>query len=151
VIALTALFVAVLGVAVVFGTDMFFTVVGRKALAHTSAPAMLETMGRVHEVADRRMPVFGIIGIVGGLLALALAPTSRAAACTALGAQLLWLAVYLKVNKPLNARMTEAARAGISSSEGRRWQKRWESALIPRSLLMAIALVALLLAIVNAH
>ena len=151
VIALTALFVAVLSVAVVFGTDVFFTVVGRRALAHTSAPAMLETMGRVHEVADRRMPVFGVLGIAGGVLAIALAPTSRAAAFTALGAQLLWLAVYLTINKPVNVRMTDAARAGVSSSDGRSWQKRWESALIPRSLLMAVALVALLLAIVSVH
>jgi hypothetical protein len=151
VLALTALFVAVLSVAVVFGTDVFFTVVGRKALARTSAPAMLETMGRVHEVADRRMPIFGVVGIAGGILAIALAPSSRVAALTALGAQILWIAVYLTVNKPVNARMTDAARAGGSSSEGRSWQKRWESALIPRSLLMAVALVALLFAIVSAH
>ena len=151
VVALTVLFTAVVAVAVVFGTDVFFTLVGRPALARTSGPAMLETMGRLHEVADRRMPVFGIVGIAGGLLAIALIPASRAAACTALAAQLLWLAIYLKVNKPLNAKMTGAARAGVASPEGRSWQERWEAALLPRSLLMGVALVALLLAITRAR
>jgi Domain of unknown function (DUF1772) len=146
-LTLTVLFAAILAVAVVFGTDVFFTVVGRAALARTSTPAMLETMGRVHEVADRRMPAFGILGIAGCLVAFALAPASRLLAGAALAAQLVWLAVYFAVAKPLNTKMSAAARAGTSSADARGWQARWETVLVPRSLLMAVALVALLLAV----
>ena len=148
-VSLAAIFVSIVAIAVVFGTDVFFTVVGRPALARTSAPAMLETMGRLHEVADRRMPVFGIIGLAGCVLAVVLIPTARVAASTALAAQLLWLAVYAKVNKPVNVKMAEAARSGGAFPEARGWQKHWESALVPRSLLMGVALVALLAAVVG--
>ena len=54
---------ALLGVATVFGTDVFFCVVGRTALARVGDAALVETMGRLHEVADRRMPIFGVMGI----------------------------------------------------------------------------------------
>jgi hypothetical protein len=146
-LALMTLCASSLAVAVVFGTDVFFTVVGRVALARTSTPAMLETMGRLHEVGDRRMPLFGVVGIVGSLLAIVVAPAARAAAVTALLAQLMWLALYLLRAKPLNARMTKAAREHVATADARTWQVRWESVLIPRSLLMALALLALLLAI----
>jgi hypothetical protein len=49
---------ALLGAAAVYGTDVFFCVVGRTALAQVSDAALVETMGRLHEVADRRMPLF---------------------------------------------------------------------------------------------
>jgi hypothetical protein len=149
VVPIAAVFVSIVAIAVVFGTDVFFTIVGRPALARTSAPAMLETMGRLHEVADRRMPVFGVMGLAGCVLAVVLIPTARIAASTALAAQLLWLAVYAKVNKPVNVKMAEAARSGVAIPEARGWQERWESALLPRSLLMGIALVALLVVIVR--
>ena len=148
---LSILFVPVLAIAVVFGTDVFFTIVGRPALARTSAPSMLETMGRLHEVADRRMPIFGIVGLAGCVVALVLFPRARLAACAALAAQLVWLAIYAKVNKPLNTRMTEAARAGGVVPEARDWQAHWESALLPRSFLMGTALVMLLVAIAVAR
>jgi len=61
---------ALLGAAAVYGTDVFFCVVGRTALARISDAALVETMGRLHEVADRRMPVFGVIGIVGALASI---------------------------------------------------------------------------------
>jgi hypothetical protein len=112
---------------------------------------MLETMGHLHEVADRRMPIFGIIGLAGCVLAVVLIPTARVAVSTALAAQLLWLAIYATVNKPLNTKMTEAARAGGFFADARGWQEHWESALPARSLLMGIALVALLVTIVAAR
>ena len=63
--AMISLAFALLGAAAVYGTDVFFCVVGRAALTRVSDSAFVETMGRFHEVADRRMPVFGVIAIVG--------------------------------------------------------------------------------------
>jgi hypothetical protein len=66
-------------------------------------------------------------------------------------AQLIWLAIYFKVSKPLNAKMADAARTGTAPSDGSGWQARWEAVLLPRSLLMGLALLALLLAIAGAR
>ena len=147
VLVLCALLASAIAVAVVLGTDVFFTVVGRVGLARTSVPSMLETMGHLHEVADRRMPIFGVIGIAGSLVALLFAAGSRLATGAAVAAQLIWLAIYLVRAKPVNTKMADAVRNGIAPAEARQWQSRWESVLIPRSLLMTVALLALLLAI----
>ena len=67
---------AILAVGVVYGTDMFFAVVARPALGHVSEASLTEVMGRLHEYADRRMPVFGVLGMVCtlGLIAVKTEP-----------------------------------------------------------------------------
>jgi hypothetical protein len=145
-----ALLVTVLGIAVVFGTDTFFAVVGRRALARTSDAAMVETMGRLHEVGDRRMPLFGAIGLVGTASSALLLPAGRVFAGVALGAQLLWLVLYLTIAKPLNARMTIAARDKTTPRESRDWQTRWDSILVPRAVLMGVALIGAVLTFARA-
>ncbi|MEI9938590.1 MAG: hypothetical protein WDO69_15340 [Pseudomonadota bacterium] len=89
-----SLMLALLGAAAVFGTDTFFCVVGRAALARVSDAALVETMGRLHEVADRRMPIFGVVGIVGALASIAFSRASLPWALLAVTAQVLWIAVY---------------------------------------------------------
>jgi hypothetical protein len=42
--------VAVLSIGVVYGTDAFFALIGRKALAHSSEAAIADVIGHVHEV-----------------------------------------------------------------------------------------------------
>ncbi|EUA25756.1 hypothetical protein I550_0876 [Mycobacterium intracellulare 1956] len=51
--------IAVLGTAVVYGTDVFCAVVQRPALARVDDRAMLAVMGNIHRYGDRRMPVPG--------------------------------------------------------------------------------------------
>jgi hypothetical protein len=138
---------ACLAIAVVLGTDVFFTVVGRAALARASAPAVLEVMGHLHAVADRRMPLFGATGVVGTGLLVAFGPQVRVLAAVSLAAQLLFLALYLTIAKPINTRMTAAIGTGAGSHDVRALQTRWESILIPRATLLAIALCSLLLAL----
>jgi hypothetical protein len=147
-IASLLLGLAVVAVSVVYGTDMFFAVVGRRALAGVSDAAVVEAMGRFHEVADRRMPIFGITGLLA-TLAGALASTGRARlwALGALLAQLVWLVLYVRVAAPVNAQLTRAARANERRTDGRALQDRWESVIVPRATLMAAALVALLVAL----
>lgn len=135
---------ASLSVAVVFGTDVFFTVVGRAALARSSAPSVLEVMGHLHAVADRRMPVFGVTGLLGAALLVALGAEVRPLAGIALVTQLVWLALYVAIAKPINERMAAAAQTG-EPCDARELQARWESILVPRSILLGIALAALLL------
>jgi hypothetical protein len=145
--ALVVTITACLSIAVVFGTDVFFTVVGRAALARASDSAMLEVMAHLHAVADRRLPVFGAAGLIGTGLLLALAPQARALAVVSLAAQLLFLALYSRFAKPINAQMISAMRTGTQPHDARALQVRWESILVYRSILLGIALCAQLLAL----
>src|SRR5262245_52134096 len=140
---------ACLTLAVVLGTDVFFTVVGRPALARSSAPAVLEVMAHLHAVADRRMPLFGGAALVGTVLLVAFGASARAPAAISLVAQLFWLALYLRVAKPINAQMIATTRSGTAAPDARALQTRWESILVPRSILLGIALCMLLLALTN--
>jgi hypothetical protein len=145
--ALVVTITACLAIAVVLGTDVFFTVVGRTALARASDSAVLEVMAHLHAVADRRMPAFGATGLIGTGLLLALGPQVRALAAVSLAAQLLFLALYSTIAKPINVQMISAMRTGTESHDARALQVRWESILVYRSILLAIALCTLLLAL----
>ena len=144
---LLALAVALLGVAAVFGTDVFFCVVGRAALARVSDAALVETMGRLHEVADRRMPIFGVMGIGGALASLAWSRVSLGWVLSAVAVQLVWLGVYRRVSAPVNGELTRAARAGSLLAGARALQARWDSVIVARVLLIGAAMVALVVAI----
>lgn len=148
-IAQISLAVALLGAASVFGTDVFFCVVGRSALARVSDAALVETMGRLHEVADRRMPIFGVIGIVGTLASVALSRPSLPWAVCALAAQFLWIIVYRRVAAPVNAALTRHARAGSVPDDARALQSRWDSVIVARVMLIGFAMVALTAALVR--
>ncbi len=52
--------IAVLGTAVVYGTDVFCAMVQRPALARVDDRALLAVMGNIHRYGDRRMPLPGV-------------------------------------------------------------------------------------------
>ncbi len=68
-----AALVAVLGTAVVYGTDVFCAIALRPALASVDNDALVAVMGRVHRYGDRRMPVPGVLGVVATAASAALA------------------------------------------------------------------------------
>jgi len=133
----------ILMLGVVYGTDVFFAVVGRSALAHVSEASLTEVMGRLHEVADRRMPFFGVLAIIGtiGLVAIVPGPYS----ILALGAQLTHLGIYFLVSKPVNVILTAAANQGASLTDAPQLQRRWDSVIVPRALLLGLALMCIAL------
>ena len=139
---------AILGAAAVYGTDVFFCVVGRTALAHVSDAALVETMGRLHEVADRRMPIFGVLGIAGALASLAFSRVSWPWALSAVAAQVLWI-VYRSVAAPVNAELTRHVRSGLVPINARALQARWDGVIVLRVVLMGLAVVALAGALVR--
>jgi hypothetical protein len=143
--------VAMLAAGVVYGTDAFFALVGRAALARSGDAALVEVVGSLHAVADRRMPVVGATAL-GSTLAYALSAGSGSAsgrlALVALVALAAHLALYLAVAKPINARLTAAAAAlaahgGEVPAEARAWQRRWDRVIVPRAALLAVAVGAL--------
>lgn len=138
----------ILTLGVVYGTDMFFAVVGRSALAQVSEAGITEVMGRLHEYADRRMPFFGVLGIISTLCLAVAAPSLYS--IVAFGAQLIHLGIYFRVSKPINESLTAAAIRGESLSNAQHLQRRWDSVIVPRALMLGIAMLCVALSLVHA-
>jgi hypothetical protein len=142
--------IAVLGTAVVYGTDVFCAIVLRPALASVDDNVMVAVMGHVHRYGDRRMPVPGVLGVVATAVSTMLAAVAAhwvqaIAAGAALILLLIWLALYTKVSAPINRQMTTAAEAGRALPNGRALQAKWDSIIGVRAVLQGLAVVALCL------
>jgi hypothetical protein len=152
-LAKVAALIAVLGTAVVFGTDVFCALVQRPALALVDDGALVAVMGYVHRYGDRRMPVPGAIGMVAAAASVALAVaagrwTLAAGAGTALALLLVWLSLYLKVSAPINRQLTAAAQAHEVPANARALQVNWDRVINTRATLQGLALCALCLALI---
>jgi hypothetical protein len=142
--------IAVLGTAVVYGTDVFCAIVLRPTLASVDDNVMVAVMGHVHRYGDRRMPVPGVLGVVATAVSTMLAVVAAhwvqaIAAGAALILLLIWLALYTKVSAPINRQMTTAAEAGRALPNGRALQAKWDSIIGVRAVLQGLAVVALCL------
>ncbi len=149
----TLITLATLGVGVAYGTDVFFAAIGRKALGQTADASLTDVMGRLHEYADVRMPLFAVTGMfstLGLVFAAHLGTAASGLALAAFAALVIHLSLYLSVAKPINARLTEAARqmsaGGEAPPNARRLQQRWDSVIVPRALLLGFAMFCLALA-----
>ena len=145
-----AALIAVLGTAVVYGTDVFSAVVLRPALASVDDRALVSVMGGVHRYGDRRMPVPGVLGIVaaatGAVLAAVAAHWAQAiAAAVALLLLLVWVALYARVSAPINRQLTAAAEVDRPLPNGRALQANWDRIIGARAVLQGLAVAALCL------
>ena len=152
-LAKVAALIAVLGTAVVFGTDVFCALVQRPALALVDDGALVAVMGYVHRYGDRRMPVPGVIGMIGaattaGLAAAAGRWAMAAIAATALALLLVWLILYLKVSAPINRLLTAAAQARDVPANARVLQANWDRVINARAALQGLAVGALCLVLI---
>src|SRR5262249_44287946 len=135
--------VGILSTAVVLGTDMFFLTCGCPALRLASPSAGTEVMGFLHMIADARMPIWVIAGILCNLL---LAVFSRSEQRCFYVASLLMLIsfviAYFRLSKPINQIQTEAAKAGKSLSNARELQASWDRSVMIRVPLLVVSLLA---------
>jgi hypothetical protein len=143
-----AALIAVLGTAVVYGTDVFCAIVLRPALASVDDRALVAVTGNVHRYGDRRMPVPWVLGFVAAAVSGVLAGvtahwTQVIAAGAALILLLVWLVLYTQVSAPINRQLTAAADAGQPLPNGRVLQAQWDSIIDARAVLQGLALVAL--------
>jgi hypothetical protein len=148
VIARVSALIAILGTAVVYGTDVFCAMVMRPALALVGDDALVSVMGRVHRFGDRRMPVPGVLGIVASAASAAVAAaTAHWPQAIAVGVALVllvtWLVVYTRVSAPINRRMTASAEAGQKLPNGRALQTKWDAVIDARAVLQGLAVAAL--------
>ena len=148
VIARAAALIAVLGTAVVYGTDVFCAIVLRPALAVVDDRALVAVMGSVHRYGDRRMPAPGVLGVMATATSAVLAAVdAQWALAIATGAALVlllaWIALYTQVSAPINRQLTAAADAGKPLPNGRALQAKWDRIIGARALLQGLALAAL--------
>ena len=147
-----AALIAVLGTAVVYGTDVFCAIVLRPALASVNDSALVAVMGRVHRYGDKRMPVPGVLGVLAAAASAVLAAVAAhwaqaIAAGVALVALLVWLVLYTQVSAPINRQLTAATDASKALPDGRALQAKWESIIDARAVLQGVAVAALCVAL----
>jgi len=133
---------AILGVGVPYGTDAFFMLVGRRALERSAPSSLVDVMGHMHETADRRMPLVGVLGMVAtAAMAVAAGPgPARRLGGTALAAQAGFVALYAARSAPINRQLTAGAVQGEVLPDARALQQRWDSVLPARLALLTVAL-----------
>ncbi|WP_280301920.1 DUF1772 domain-containing protein [Nocardia neocaledoniensis] len=144
---------AVLANAVVYGTDISCALITRSVYRRLDDATVTMSAGWGHYYGDRRMPVFGAGGIVTAVLTLLIAVwAGQFGAAVAAGitvvALLAWLALYVRVAKPINTRQTAAARSGVVPADARALQDKWDSILKFRVTLQAVALAGLCAALI---
>jgi Domain of unknown function (DUF1772) len=141
---------ALLSGGVVYGTDVFFSLVARPALRRVDEASLTQVLGHLHAVADARMPIAGVTAIfsTGALFFVAGGWPSLAGrlALLALAGLLTQLAAYLLVAQPVNKRQTAAAFQNQTPPDARALQRRWDSVIGLRAGAMTVAVAALIAA-----
>lgn len=139
---------AILALAVIFGTDMSVAVVQRPVYAELDDRALVQVTGRGHYYGDRRFPVIGIGGTIAAaatVLFTFLWGTPLATILTTIGFALLliWLTLFARISKPINTKLTAAALADEVPVDARALQSRWESIIVLRATLLGVAIALL--------
>jgi hypothetical protein len=152
-LARVAALIAVLGTAVVYGTDVFCAMVQRPALAHVDDRALVAVTGYVHRYGDRRMPLPSLVGLVAAAASAVLAAVAgrwvmTGAAAAAVALLLVWLVLYLRVSAPINRQLTAAAQAGDVPANARALQAGWDRIINARATLQGLAVGALCVALI---
>jgi hypothetical protein len=140
--------IAIVATAVVFGTDVFFALVGKKAIAKSKDSSVADLMGHFHEVADARMPIIGVTAVVTTLLQVIFAGVqtiSGQLAIVALAALLVHLFIYFTIAKPVNNILVEGVKFGRLVNNVRQLQQRWDKVINLRAALLLIAITSLVL------
>jgi hypothetical protein len=143
-----AALIAVLGTAVVYGTDVFCAMVQRPALAAIDDRALVAVMGNVHRYGDRRMPLPGVVGILATATSAALAAAAgnwaqAVPAVTALALLVVWLALYARISAPINRQLTAAAATCDTPPDARALQGKWDRIINARAIIQGLAVASL--------
>jgi Domain of unknown function (DUF1772) len=141
---------AVLCTGVVYGVDVFFAVIGQRALAKSNDTAIADVMGRLHQVSDARMPIFGVTGLLATIALAVISPVGTPVSwltLSAIAGLLVQLSLYLTVAKPINTKMTEAVQRKEVLTDIRNLQNRWDSVIVARAIAMTLAMGCLVTAI----
>ncbi|MEV0435835.1 DUF1772 domain-containing protein [Nocardia sp. NPDC050413] len=145
--------IAVLANAVVYGTDVCGAVIMRSVYRKLDDATVTVSAGWGHYYGDKRMPVIGAGGIVTAVLTLLIALLAgqlgaAVAAAITVAALFTWLALYVRIAKPINSQQTAAALSGIIPPDARALQNKWDSILKYRVTLQFTAIAGLCTALI---
>jgi hypothetical protein len=146
---------AILANAVIYGTDVFGAIILRPAIASVDDRTLTQLLGHIHRIADRRLAVISVGGLLTAIAMTAIAAVSGHWLSTAGGAiaalaLISFVAIYNRVSKPVNIALTAAAVAGRVPDDARQLQARWDSVIDLRVGVLTLALVALCVGLVAA-
>lgn len=147
-----SLAIALLSTGVVYGTDVFFAIVFKKAAAKSKDESIADLVSHTHLIADKRMPFIGAASILSTGLFTAFNVTmhlSGQLTAIALFCLLVHLILYLKIAKPINSRMSAAVVRGTVLSDIRLLQQQWDRIIGYRASLLTIAMMGLIIAALN--
>ena len=139
---------AILALAVIYGTDVVAAVVQRPVYAELDDRSLVQVTGRGHYYGDRRLPIVGILGTVltAATAVLSLVwgtPPTGILASVALVLLLVWLTLFARISAPINKVLTAAALAGEVPADARALQARWESIIPLRGVLLGLTILLL--------
>lgn len=144
------LIIAILTTGVVYGTDMFYALIVRKASLLSKESSIADLTGYTHLVADKRMPFFGITSIIcTALFTLLNFKQGYLAALSGSVFMLLLvhLLLYIRIAKPVNVVLSAAAVQQQVPENTRTLQNRWDSIIACRAALMGLAMLLLAIAL----
>lgn len=138
--------------AVIFGIDVLAAVVLRPAFRELDDHTLVQVTGRTHRFGNQRLPLPGILSVVGavGTAVAAFAagnPQAGVLAAVGLAFLLAWLVLFNRIALPINKTLIAASYAGVTPSNARTLQDRWESIINLRSVLQGLALLVFCVAI----
>jgi hypothetical protein len=133
--------IAILSTGIVYGTDVFFALIVKKAVKKSNDHSISDLIAHIHLVADKRMPPIGMISILSSLPFITGWP-----GLIAVLSLLAHLILYLTIAKPINTAMTNAVKENSALPNIRVLQQKWDSIITIRALLLTTAMIALMIA-----
>jgi Mn2+/Fe2+ NRAMP family transporter len=140
--------IAIICTAVVFGTDVFFALIGKKSSIKSKESSIVDVFGHFHELADVRMPFFGATAILSTIAQVvfygihSIPGKLSVAALFGMASQLL---IYILISKPVNGAMVDAVKFGRVLNNVRELQERWDNVILWRALSLLIAIICLIM------
>ncbi len=140
--------IAIICTAVVFGTDVFFALIGKKSVINSKESSVADVFGHFHEIADKRMPFFGVTALLATVLQIVLYgihSVSGILSAVALAGMISQLLIYMLISKPVNVTMVDSVKYGRVLNNVRELQERWDKVTIWRALSLLLAIVCLVM------
>jgi hypothetical protein len=103
--------IAILTTGIIYGTDVFFAVVGKKASRMSKDSSIADLLGHIHLVADKRIPIIGIASVASTSLSVFLIGINHISGkltSMSLLFVLIHLILYLTVAKPINKKIAKS-------------------------------------------
>ena len=97
----------------------------------------------MHLFGDRRMPIWGILAMLSNVLLLWISKGGyRLCYLLSLSMLILFVFIYNRFSKPINRRLTEAAKAREPLDNARALQNAWDRTLLMRVPVLAVSMIA---------